>query len=44
VVITPGRGFGEYGEGFFRIALTVDVERIREAMERIKAALTQQMS
>jgi LL-diaminopimelate aminotransferase len=44
VVITPGRGFGEYGEGFFRIALTVDVERIREAMERIKAALTQQKS
>ena len=24
VVVTPGRGFGEHGEGYFRIALTVD--------------------
>ncbi len=39
VVITPGRGFGEYGEGYFRIALTVDAERMREAMGRIKQAL-----
>jgi len=39
VVITPGRGFGEYGEGYFRIALTVDAKRMREAMERIKSAL-----
>ncbi len=36
VVVTPGRGFGEYGEGYFRIALTVEVERLKEAMERIK--------
>lgn len=39
VVVTPGRGFGEYGEGFFRIALTVDAPRMREAMDRIKKAL-----
>jgi len=39
VVVTPGRGFGEYGEGFFRIALTVEAERMKEAMERIKKAL-----
>lgn len=25
VVITPGIGYGQYGEGYFRIALTVDV-------------------
>ncbi len=35
VAVTPGRGFGEYGEGFFRIALTVESGRLREAMDRI---------
>lgn len=39
VVITPGRGFGEHGEGYFRIALTVDAPRMQEAMDRIKGAL-----
>ncbi len=39
VVVTPGRGFGEYGEGYFRIALTVESDRMKEAMERIKKAL-----
>ncbi|WP_276557937.1 LL-diaminopimelate aminotransferase [Dethiobacter alkaliphilus] len=39
VVVTPGRGFGEHGEGYFRIALTVDAERMAEAMRRIKDAL-----
>jgi len=36
VVVTPGVGFGPYGEGYVRIALTVDEEEIREAMRRIK--------
>jgi len=36
VVITPGNGYGEYGEGFFRIALTVEKERMVEAINRIK--------
>ncbi|WP_418792582.1 LL-diaminopimelate aminotransferase [Phosphitispora sp. TUW77] len=36
VVITPGNGYGEYGEGFFRIALTVEKERIEEAIDRLK--------
>lgn len=40
VVLTPGRGFGEYGEGFFRLALTVEAARISEAMARIKQALS----
>lgn len=35
VVITPGIGFGEYGEGYVRFAVTQPVERIREAVERI---------
>lgn len=37
LVVTPGNGFGEPGEGYFRIALTQKKERINEAIERIKA-------
>jgi LL-diaminopimelate aminotransferase len=36
VVVTPGNGFGASGEGFVRAAFTVNVERIREAMDRIR--------
>ncbi|MBU7008457.1 LL-diaminopimelate aminotransferase [Phosphitispora fastidiosa] len=39
VVITPGNGYGEYGEGFFRIALTVEKERIEEAIGRFKKSI-----
>jgi LL-diaminopimelate aminotransferase len=35
VVTVPGAGFGPAGEGFLRMALTVDVGRIQEAVERI---------
>ncbi|MGC9197025.1 MAG: LL-diaminopimelate aminotransferase [Syntrophobacteraceae bacterium] len=35
IVTTPGSGFGEPGEGYVRMALTVCAERIREAVERI---------
>jgi len=35
VVTVPGAGFGPAGEGFLRMALTVDVSRIKEAVERI---------
>ncbi|MBI2880080.1 MAG: LL-diaminopimelate aminotransferase [Candidatus Tectomicrobia bacterium] len=38
VVITPGNGFGEAGEGFVRMALTRGEERIQEALERIRNA------
>ncbi len=37
VVVTPGNGFGAAGEGYFRITLTVDEERLKEAMARIAA-------
>jgi LL-diaminopimelate aminotransferase len=37
-VATPGVGFGEYGEGYIRFAITVDVKRIQEAVDRIKKA------
>ncbi len=36
VVVTPGVGFGPSGEGFYRIALTVERARIAEAMDRLK--------
>jgi LL-diaminopimelate aminotransferase len=35
IVTTPGSGFGDPGEGYVRMALTVSAERIREAVERI---------
>ncbi len=37
VVITPGSGFGKGGEGYVRFSLTVSSERLKEAVERIKA-------
>ncbi len=36
VVCTPGVGFGEAGEGYFRISLTVPTERLIEAAKRIE--------
>jgi LL-diaminopimelate aminotransferase len=36
IVATPGNGFGEAGEGYIRMALTVDEMRLKEAIERIK--------
>ena len=35
IVMTPGTGFGRQGEGYIRAALTVDVSRVKEAVERI---------
>jgi LL-diaminopimelate aminotransferase len=37
LVVTPGNGFGDPGEGYFRIALTQKRERLSEAAERLKA-------
>jgi LL-diaminopimelate aminotransferase len=36
IVSTPGNGFGPSGEGYVRFALTVPVERLREALARIE--------
>ena len=36
VVLVPGVGFGQHGEGYVRIALTVDADRTREAMDRLR--------
>ena len=35
VVITPGNGFGQYGEGYFRVTLCAETERLREALTRL---------
>ncbi len=39
VVVTPGGAYGSYGEGYFRISLTVPDARLSEAMARIRNAL-----
>jgi LL-diaminopimelate aminotransferase len=36
VVVTPGTGFGRYGEGYFRISLTTPDRRLDEALERMR--------
>ncbi len=40
VVVTPGSGFGDAGEGYFRISLTVPEARLNEAGERIVKVLS----
>jgi alanine-synthesizing transaminase len=39
VAISPGVGFGKYGESYIRIALVENKQRIRQAMKNIKAAI-----
>ena len=36
VNITPGVGFGEHGEGYFRLSVTAPDKRIDEAMDRLR--------
>ena len=38
ILTTPGNGFGAPGEGYVRFALTVPVERMKEAVERLRKA------
>jgi alanine-synthesizing transaminase len=39
VVLSPGSGFGPYGEGYVRFALIENEERIRQAIRNIKKIL-----
>jgi LL-diaminopimelate aminotransferase len=39
VWMIPGSMYGQYGEGYFRIALTHPAERLSEAMERLNGYL-----
>ena len=36
VVVTPGNGFGSAGEGYVRMSLTIEKERLNQAMERLR--------
>ena len=40
VVIAPGASYGEYGEGYFRLVLTVPDDRLDEALDRIRKVLS----
>lgn len=39
VAVSPGLGFGEYGDGHVRLALVENVQRIRQAVRNIKTFL-----
>ena len=39
VAVSPGIGFGEYGDGFVRIALVENEHRSRQALRNIKRFL-----
>jgi LL-diaminopimelate aminotransferase len=39
VVISPGGAYGQSGEGWFRISLTVPDDRLSEAVERMRSSL-----
>jgi len=38
VVLTPGNAFGPAGEGYVRISLIADLDRLGEALRRLKQA------
>lgn len=39
VIVTPGNGYGQYGEGYFRISITLPDERIDEGLKRLEENL-----
>jgi alanine-synthesizing transaminase len=39
VAVAPGIGFGEYGEGFVRLGLVENDQRIRQAARGVKKVL-----
>jgi LL-diaminopimelate aminotransferase len=40
VSLTPGSIFGQYGEGYIRLAFTAPTERVAEAMQRMAGAIS----
>ena len=42
VAVAPGVGFGEYGDGFVRIALVENKQRLRQAVRNIKQFLAKE--
>jgi len=39
IFVAPGNGYGERGEGYVRLSLTVPDDRLEEAMERLRRTL-----
>jgi LL-diaminopimelate aminotransferase len=39
VIVSPGSSYGPSGEGYFRISLTIDDERLSEALARMRESL-----
>jgi LL-diaminopimelate aminotransferase len=39
VIVSPGSSYGPSGEGYFRISLTIDDERLSEAVQRMRESL-----
>ncbi|WLR46472.1 aminotransferase class I/II-fold pyridoxal phosphate-dependent enzyme [Halobacillus litoralis] len=39
IILTPGTAFGQKGEGYFRMSLSVPIERLHEASIRMKKAM-----
>ncbi|MFA5875614.1 MAG: LL-diaminopimelate aminotransferase [Candidatus Margulisiibacteriota bacterium] len=38
ILAVPGSGYGKFGEGYIRMAITVKTSRIKEALQRMKKA------
>ena len=36
IVVTPGSGYGEYGEGYIRLSLTLSDEHLAKAVQRLE--------
>ena len=41
VAVSPGSGFGPEGEGFLRMSLVENEERLRQAVRQIKRCLSE---
>ena len=39
VVVIPGSAFGKQGEGYIRIAYTLPINKLKEALERMKRVI-----
>jgi LL-diaminopimelate aminotransferase len=39
ILVTPGTAYGRYGEGYFRLSLTVPDDRLEQALERIRRTI-----
>ncbi len=44
VAVSPGRGFGEEGEGFLRLAIVENEQRLRQAVRQIGKCLKQEVA